>query len=338
MMVNKKTQTDQEVVELGETGRATASPPGSIRLLCFVWTPRRPNDEALMPAARKELERCDGRLFFTDVDAPGDDSAGDWIRVQLPQQLQGRWESNWLDHKNMIGVAPVWERIFQMDLASQYDWIIHVELDHFVMVDRVRNSILQYLDIIKASDSDGGNVMDQSLLLCWGNAFVFNSKLVREMAANWGALGAPIQEGIPGQGCPRVSQQRVMEEGGKCEQDMAYPHMADVLKVKRFGALGCGQPSQTPSGVELPLTCWQLDMAYLADKKPAHKAKLIQGIAALRGANSLSEAQERCRNADNAIKDIMAELCDKLYAAVNVPLMHNIKWPDMHEVAQQLLR
>jgi len=325
MMLMQTSQTSQKVAEEeGKTGTAS-----TFRLFCFAWTPRRPNDEILMSAARKELERCDGHFFFTDVDAPGSDTDGDWMRVQLPPSLESRSASDWLNHRNMIGVAPVWERIFQMDLASQYDWIIHVELDHFVMVDRVRNMVLQYLETLQSDvleQNRAGHFKDGSLLLCWGNAFLFNSDLVREMAANWNALGAPIQENIKGKGCPHISFNRVREEG-KCEQDMAYPQLADFLHIRKYGAEGCNQPSGLESGTSLPLACWQGPVEWEHETK----VRVIRAIAALRGANSMDEAQPLCDSLG------VANMCSSLFDAAHVPLMHNFKLPEQHELAQQLL-
>lgn len=325
-----KVADEEELLQDQTEDLESKTPAHAFRLFCFVWTPRRPCDERLMPYARKELKGCDRHAFFTDVDAPGNDGAGDWIRVQLPPTNQPRDASNWLDHSNMIGVARVWDRIFEMDLAAQYDWILHVELDHFVMVDRVRSSIQSYLDVIK---QDGGPLWDEnSLLLCWGNAFVFNRALVHEMAKHWGELGAPIQEDIPGKGCPAILAQRVYDDHGHCEQDMAYPKLAIALGIKKYGAEGCNKPSWTPwGGHALPLACWQgFDLNWTEEMK----ARMIRGIALVRGANNMSEAYDRCAFSGD---DIVANMCKALYDASHVPLMHNFKTPEMHELAQQLL-
>ena len=49
----------------------------------------------------------------------------------------------------MVAVAPVWAHIFQMDLASQYDWIIHVEPDHFINAKKVRLNVVQNPDALR---------------------------------------------------------------------------------------------------------------------------------------------------------------------------------------------
>jgi len=296
----------------------------TLRLFCFAWTPRHPNEERLISFSRKELERCDGHFFFTDVEAPGDDSAGDWMRVQLPPTSQNRSESNWLDHTIMIGVARIWDWIFQMDLASQYDWIMHVELDHFVMADRVRLFVQQYLDIIQ----EGQNRTDGSMLFYWGNAFLFNSALVRDMAANWNELGTPIQEDR-GKGCPAVSSKRV-DQVGFCESDMVYPMLPSRLNISSYGADGCEKPSVTPWGATLPLACWQGNQVGLNND---NGETILRSIATLHGAISMDEANERCNTAGD---DILANHCMTLYDASKVPLMHNFKSPELHELAQQL--
>jgi len=333
MMLAKtlKQTTGKKVAEERKTGSASV-----IRLLCFAWTPRRPGDERLVRYARKELESCDRHIFFTDVDAPGDDGTMDWMRVQLPPTMQARGASNWLDHSNMIGVARVWERIFTDDLISQYDYIIHVELDHFVMVDRVRSMIQSYIDLIKGEgEAEAALVDGVSLMLSWGNAFVFNRALVRDMAKRWAELGAPMQEDIPGKGCPAIMRQRVLEENGKCEQDMAYPKLAAILsqetgRIMSYGATGCGQESWTPMGKPLPLACWQ---GFELDWSEEKKATMIRSIALLRGAKSMSEAQERC---DSAGADIVMP-CKTLYDASSVPILHDFKSAEMHDLAQQFL-
>jgi len=331
-----QTTANQSMADAEESTDERMSSAKASRIFCFAWTPRRWLDEQLMPAVRKELKMCDGHAFFTDVDAPGEDTAGDWIRVQLPPSDNVRSNSDWLNHRNMVAVAPVWAQIFRMDLASQYDWFFHVELDHFINMDQVRRILAQNLHTLRSGSEPETKSVDGSILLSWGNAFLFNHYLVHDMAANWDWLGAPIDQpsAIVGHGCPYLGIERVAMFG-VCEQDMAYPLLPDFLEnsMLKMGAEGCGKDSYTPSGKDLPLSCWQDNGWLLGDANEDKKLEVIRNIAALRGAKSWQEAKERCDTAGGN----MAKMCENLYRAVNVPIMHGFKLPKMHELAWQLL-
>ena len=64
--------------------------------------------------------------------------------------------------------------------------------------------------------------ISEPILMVFGNVFAFNSPLVREMKAQWKAIGEVITDADSlGQGCPVISGRRAHQEG-HCEQDMVY--------------------------------------------------------------------------------------------------------------------
>merc|ERR1712079_249512 len=106
---------------------------------------------------------------------------------------------------------------------------------------------------------------------------------------------------------------------------MVYPTLTEKLKqndktlqetMSTMGSSGCGESSYTPySHQELPLACWQ---NFGGGGDPLRPLKIIQTIAALQGAESMQEAQDRCDRAGSG----MASICQSLYSAVDVPIMH----------------
>ena len=96
-----------------------------------------------------------GRLYFTDTEAaeapPGFGNITthpEIVRVTV-EEKRHRGEPDWLYHKNMAGLTPAWTHMIENNLIQSYDWVINVELDMFVMPNRVRMTIATYTDNLK---------------------------------------------------------------------------------------------------------------------------------------------------------------------------------------------
>ena len=124
--------------------------------------------------------KCDGHAFYTDTDSPGVDGT-DFVRVKLPVQKVSRDKGGWLYHRNMVGLMPSLSHLLSSPLLEQYDWFINTELDHFLSPARARKNIESYAQI--------GRVEERPTMLMWGNAFVFNRHLLKEMRKSWDRLG-----------------------------------------------------------------------------------------------------------------------------------------------------
>lgn len=306
---------------------------GPPSIFCFAWTPRRPGDERLLPYVRNLFSACDGHMFFTDRNAsykqyPGADD--NFVKVDVPRTKQKRSDGGWLTHKNMIGLTPAWTYLLDNGVAEKYDWVLNAELDHFTRPWLVRRNIMQHLELLGKGNSAQRRSTEGPLMLSWGNAFVFNKKMVQAMAQSWAKLAAPITEDISGMGCPHFTVGRA-KSTGCCEQDMAYPVLPSQLtpKAVKYGPEGCSQTQNFGAGKTLPFACWQ-DFPLGGSEKDA--ATTFREIAGMRNMSS-SEANTYCHTRP---KQIVAA-CQSLYRARDVPIMHNFKDPRLHALAQKLL-
>ena len=159
-----------------------------LKLYCFGWTARRPREELLLPLARHLFKACDGYAFFTDTNAPGED-APDIVKVALPRTQQLRSEEFWLLLKNMVGLLPAWEYLLEQNTLEGFDWIVNLELDHFMVASQLRRTIAEYVNIMILGSLPGQDPWDDSIMLIFGNAFAFNAKLVEQMKAEWATIG-----------------------------------------------------------------------------------------------------------------------------------------------------
>mmetsp|Transcript_89083 Transcript_89083/g.276847 ORF Transcript_89083/g.276847 Transcript_89083/m.276847 type:complete len:500 (+) Transcript_89083:68-1567(+) len=302
-----------------------------LRLFCFAWTPRRRGDELLMPYVRQLFSACDGHAFYTDMDAPG--SPEGFIKVALPRTKKKRKDSDWLSHMNMVGLAPAWEHIFANGIEEMYDWIVNAELDHFFVASRARRCIVDHLNILRRGSDRERRSLNGSVMLSWGNVFVFNRKMARQMKQDWGRLGAPITGKSPGMGCPQLTAARA-NGVGVCEQDMAYPVLPNALHphAAKYGPDGCSQTKGSARGVELPLACWQ-DFP-LGDSIQNQQAAFRE-IALMRGIPNLTMALRHCESRGPRLRK--KDVCKRLYRAVGVPVIHNVKSPELHKLARELL-
>merc|ERR1712187_539802 len=108
-----------------------------------------------------------------------------------------------------------WGSLLHQGIAEQYDWVINTELDHFLSPERARARIR------KMKPSEG-----HPLMLMWGNAFVFNRAMVKQMRREWSKLGIGAnpsngEDEKIANGCPAWMKGK-MEWPIHCSQDIVY--------------------------------------------------------------------------------------------------------------------
>eukprot|EP00419_Tripos_fusus_P006122 CAMPEP_0172671720 /NCGR_PEP_ID=MMETSP1074-20121228/11093_1 /TAXON_ID=2916 /ORGANISM="Ceratium fusus, Strain PA161109" /LENGTH=418 /DNA_ID=CAMNT_0013488813 /DNA_START=39 /DNA_END=1295 /DNA_ORIENTATION=- len=312
-----------------------------LRLFCFAWTTRSDNDEALMPYARRLFNACHGHGFFTDMDAPGDDGAGDIVRVHVPPASVEPHGEGWLLNQNMIGLAPAWSKMFEMGVPAKYDWAVNLELDHFFIPSRIRRTIIDYLELLRTGTKMEVASLERPLMFAWGNAFLFDSRMMKLMSEHWGDIAKPITSD-DGKGCPEMILERATQLGA-CQQDMAYPLMVRMLKkrsklpLKMYGMSGCNSVPEAPP--LFPLSCWQSTTETWPDARLA----LVEILAKVSTKATVEEAKAYCE--EKVPKDVYepnhgpavnGDLCAQLWRARNVPIMHLFKNVEIHELGARL--
>jgi hypothetical protein len=302
----------------------------NMKIFCFGWVTFTENDKKLMPYARQLWEACDGHAFFTDVDAPADDSH-DVFKVKVSPSKQQRNDGNWLSYKNMIGLAPAWQYMFNEDMLEHYDWAINLELDHFISVPLARWDIATSAETIRK----GLQVQDLSskpVMLNWGNVFVFNKALMGRMKENWQKWAAPITDSSSDiYGCPVMENSYQAEYGQQCPQDIVYPKLFEKMRgeVNQFGPIGCNQEAEA-FGQKLPLPCWQ---GFPFGNEPDDRVNALKEISFMRNIPTLDEAKEHCKRRGGNVE----QHCASLYSARMVPVIHNCKQPVVQEAARKFL-
>ena len=138
----------------------------NLKLYCFGWTARRPREELLLPLARYLFGACDGYAFFTDTDALGGSNESDVVKVSLPRTQQPRSDEFWLLLKNMVGLLPAWEYLLEQNITDGFDWVVNLELDHFVVASQLRRTIADYVNIMILSSLPGQDPWDDPIMPC----------------------------------------------------------------------------------------------------------------------------------------------------------------------------
>lgn len=288
--------------------------PNNLSLFCFAWTPRRTEDDVMLPEVRKQYTACDGYAFFSDQAL---DNETDFVKVAVPLQSTPREDSKWLYHKNMIGLIPSWKHLLDSRVDEQYDWIINAELDHFMRPSKVRLGIASYLRTLQ-NGSEDKQYLEKPMMLMWGNAFVFNRQMVQEMRKQWASLGKVRKDG-----CPEWSE--------RCEQDMAYPIMAQNVmnpSISAFGSSGCGQFSHSPLGEQFQLACWEMY------QNPDGMSESGQ-LAAIRNiADGLSVLDSG--NQWVSVFDV-GNQWDLFYPDKEVALIHHVAFPSVQALGRKML-
>ncbi|CAE8590394.1 unnamed protein product [Polarella glacialis] len=238
----------------------------------------------------------------------------------------------WLYHRNMVGLMPSWTHMFQTGLADKYDWFINVEFDHFLSPARSRATIAAYVEGLKQGDAKDA---EGPIMIMWGNAYVFNKKLVLAMRDNWEVLGKVAdrngsKDEAKGVGCP-LFQKGHQEWPGACSQDIVYPTLAnDILphiqvKVAAPGDPGCGnQP--------YPLGCWEMQQNPFNGESHEGELQAIRELAAM-GGKSREQALEYCEKQGG----VLSKNCMKFWDGRSVPIIHHLHRASEHALARKLL-
>ncbi|CAK9042028.1 unnamed protein product [Durusdinium trenchii] len=321
------TEKDPEMIRAKKLSRSDAL---QLKLYCFAWTVRSEREELLLPYARSLFQGCDGHGFFTDREASvTPEERDDFVQVDLPPTQQNRSEKFWLLLKNMVGLLPAWKYLLDMNVTSGMDWVVNLELDHFFVANLLRQTIGDYINLMIQDGLPHQNPWEDPVMLIFGNVFAFNAALVASMKREWQTVGQVISDrGSLGLGCPVISGARAHAEG-HCEQDMVYEHLQDVMPLAIVGANGCGNLAVSDSLIPFPLGCWQ-DFPYGDDEAARLRAlnKLVQIWKF-----SDQEAESYCSEHGEGEE----ASCPKLVRSRFVPIIHNVKTPQLHAAAQQLL-
>lgn len=324
---------DEEKEEVDEGGfgdedeNATHIGASEVSVFCFAWTPRRGADETMLHEVKAELAKCDGHAFFTDQGSP----EPGMVTIEVPEQAVSRDHDNWLWHRNMVGLLPSWGYICRSGIAQQFDWSINTELDHWISAERIRANIRAYLDVLRRGTEVEKKSVDGPMMLCWGNAFLFNRALVKMMCDRWGELGKASTHPVA-RGCPAFMEGK-QEWPKHCSQDMVYPALGGMLRksdgVAIYGPSGCGQAGHTnKKNVRFPLTCWEAGWGL----NDTELVQMVHVIAKVEGMKGRFEVEEyfKTKKPDRPWK--------VWYNARGVPIIHHMSRPGAHRVARELLR
>lgn len=338
-------ESDQSVLSQLEWNETDAEAQGRrIKLFCFAWTPRRERDNLLMQSVRRQLEACDGHAFYTDNWTYGNESvfdAEDVVRVQVPPQDRARDSKQWLFHKNMAGLLPAWSHILRNKIHETYDWVINVELDHFVRPSKVRTTIAAYVQMLRHGTGLERQKAQGPLMLSFGNAFVFNRELTQAMRDGWNVVGMTKPDGCP-------------KHAARCEQDMTYMEILQKLNtsIGFAGQKGCGTFAETQKHRLLPLACWDLSQNPIGSRARKLGKSQELGVQALRIVAQQPAFMTPRRAAGLTVnewkpthKDIVRNLWEwedsapKLFyfAPRNVPIIHHMDLKELHDFAHELL-
>jgi len=314
-----------------------------LSLFCFAWTPRRDHDEKLLVETRKQYRKCDGHMFYTDHAAPGPQKEADFMRVIVPPQKVTREDTGWLYHRNFVGLLPSWNHLVHSEFVGQHDWFINSELDHFLSPARARETILAYMKGLREGTEEEQAKADGPIMMMWGNAFVFNRKMVLVIKAHWNYLGQAARANGPGDeptaaGCPMFMDQSPEWPIG-CSQDLVYPTLARVILPKLNvtlaapGSSGCGHPSKNGKQQDLPLGCWELHLYF-----PTYgKEERLQGIKELA---KMSQFQDERQAKDYCQRHKLAAVrnnCDRWWGGRRVPVIHHLGTVSEQRLARELL-
>eukprot|EP00930_Biecheleria_cincta_P068278 TRINITY_DN5552_c0_g1_i1.p1 TRINITY_DN5552_c0_g1~~TRINITY_DN5552_c0_g1_i1.p1 ORF type:complete len:648 (+),score=131.19 TRINITY_DN5552_c0_g1_i1:78-2021(+) len=316
----------------------------AILLFCFCWTPRRKYDEILLQEVRKQYAKCDGHAFFTDMDSPGEEDPS-FVKVKLPTQSVARSDSGWLYHRNMVGLMPSWNHLVKSAWVDKYDWFINTELDHFFSPARARTNIAGYLKVLQHGTDSEKASLDGPMQLMWGNAFVFNRKLVQGMREHWQMLGKTAKadgdrEEKIAVGCPRWMRGR-SEWPQSCSQDIVYPTMAwDILpnsaklKVANVGDPGCGHSAKNKKNQAFPLGCWEMQQNPLNGQSEGGELAAIKELAHMGTLPNWAAAKAYCAS---HLQAAVRNNCAKFYDGRNVAIIHHVGHLSVHKLARKLL-
>eukprot|EP00434_Breviolum_minutum_P013373 symbB.v1.2.011782.t1/scaffold798.1/size257095/3 len=255
---------------------------------------------ALLPFARERW--CDGYRIFSDRQPA--EEVENLVTVKVPEQDVQRKDEKWLYHRNMAGLMPSWDYLLKEE-AEKYDWFVNVEFDHLLLTSKLRVSIATYLSLLEEGNPEQRQDAKGPLMLMFGNAFVFNHLMVKDMKRQWDHLGATAPAGHPASGCPTFMEGR-FEWPRACSQDIVYPNLVTFMNppVPAYGSPGCGQKPQ-----DFPLACFEIQRQPVKDLG-LDQISLVKHLAT--GEVVLADAKE-------------------------VPLIHHLSDPAARKFARDLL-
>lgn len=317
------------------TTMPTLSQAEKLSLFCFAWSPLGPHDLEMLAEARFQLAKCDGHLIFSDHSVEGET---DIIEVSVPKQSLLRSDNKWLYHRNMVGLLPSWSYLIGQKVLEKYDWVLNLELDHFMSPARVRLTIIEYLDILRNGSRKEKISAEGGLMLMFGNAFLFNGKMVQELGKQWGMLGQTnTATSDADAGCPKWMEGH-HEYPQYCSQDIVYPTISEVMEgtVASYGSPGCGVADKTSDkGKLFPLACWEMngDFWNSFGQKEAEQKAAIRELAI---AQSM-ESQDEVKKHYELIGGKLSSQWYHFYLSRQVPIIHHITFPSVLRLARQLL-
>jgi len=310
--------------------------PSEAKLFCFAWTTYTQQDEGLIEEVRKQFSKCDGHKFFTDTESGAPSHASDVVMIRDLRQTKPRSDPQWMEGHNMVGLWPAWNYILMSDLVGKYDWYINLQMDHFLMPNKARQTIADWLHMAEGAKV-GETQVDKPVMLTWGNTFLFNKKMVHLMQSKWDILGNVADES-QGEaiGCPSFYQESTGTTAWPaCPQDKVYPFMATYLNadVQSIGSSSCGELVKYKGGEELPEACLEMSMGSF---RPSQILAAIKELSQMELQGNWDDALKQCKA--SPFKEFHDQtLCARLYKGTKVPVLHNLYTADEFGLARSIL-
>jgi len=274
---------------------------------------------------RRAMDKCDGHAIFSP-DMPKDVNTSDVIAVTLPAQDQFPSDKQYLYHRNMVGLMPTWDHLVKNKIADNYDWLVNVEFDHMLMPQKLRNSIAEYMKILESGKASEKENVNGSMMLMFGNAFLFNDKMFRQMREEWPTLGQVAPASETAKGCPMFLKGK-MEWPEHCSQDIAYPSMVTMMQkeVPAYGDPGCGHKPD-----RFPLACYELASSYVAESG-LDQVELTMQMSAVQTMPN----EEAAKTAYQGSK--LEKFAKALYDSKDAPLVHHFNDALARKLARELM-
>mmetsp|Transcript_76651 Transcript_76651/g.135243 ORF Transcript_76651/g.135243 Transcript_76651/m.135243 type:complete len:509 (-) Transcript_76651:132-1658(-) len=299
--------------------------PKKIKIFCFAWTTWQTGAYALLPEVRRAMDKCDGHAIFSN-ELPTGVNKSDVIAVSLPEQQTPPTDARYLYHRNMVGLMPTWDHILKSNIADDYDWLVNIEFDHMMIPSKLRNMIAEYTNRLENGKIDEQLSVNKSMMLMFGNAFLFNAKMLRQMREEWPTLGKVAPPSEEAKGCPMWMKGK-MEWPDHCSQDVAYPTMVTMMKINvpAYGDAGCGHKPD-----RFPLPCYELQSGYVAESgldqvHLAMQMAVVQGMADEEAAKTAYKGSQ------------LEQFAKALFDSKDVPLIHHFNDALARKVARELM-
>jgi len=285
-------------------------------LFCFtIWAEKEHPD--LVPEVKKQFSKCDDYIVF----AQKGQTPLFKEMVSIPQTCSHK-------HCNMKNIMPAWQYLIENGIVQKYDYILQTELDHFVRPSKVIQAIDAHLNHLNMTDKS-------PLMIQFGNANIFNKKMVNQMQQHWSALSNTFWNGCPDWRANNVQY----GQDGFCKQDMLYGPMATLVikpSVQVAGASGCGKFSKD-GGTAFPLACWNMEQNPFGHSEDA-QLKAIRQIAKNADVISYSEAEISHANNLPTSQFVRSDSAWTIFTpGKSIPIIHHVTFPSVMRLANELL-